>query len=241
MINDTEEKRIQELASIYSINEEEMARYINTFYDVNNKENHINFKKLEDEIMRNQMFNTFAKNDLNSKKIRFEDRKRNNDTLISYYKSLSPLEFLRETLNGKEPSKFEKNIIQTLISEYNLSSDMINCLLDYSLNKDNNHLYKNNVITYLGPILRNDVHDVYEMIDYLYNEDSYSKKEKRFNKTKNDSKLFDENLIKNSNKDIVKINFEKEEDSNISNKNNNNHDILDDLNLFDFDDDNLDL
>lgn len=242
MINDNEEKRIQELASIYSINEEEMARYINTFYDVNNKENHINFKKLEDEIMKNQMFNTFAKNDLNSKKIRFEDRKRNNDTLISYYKSLSPLEFLRETLNGKEPSKFEKNIIQTLISEYNLSSDMINCLLDYSLNKDNNHLYKNNVITYLGPILRNDVHDVYEMIDYLYNEDSYSKKEKRFNKTKNDSKLFDENLIKNnSNKDIVKINFEKEEDNNSSNKNNNNHDNLDDLNLFNFDDDNLDL
>ena len=79
------------------------------------------------------------------------------------------------------------------------------------------------------------------MIDYLYNEDSYNKKEKRFNKTKNDSKLFDENLIKNSNKDIVKLNFEKEEDNNSSNKNNNNHDNLDDLNLFNFDDDNLDL
>ena len=221
-----------------------MARYINTFYDVNNKENHINFKKLEDEIMKNQMFNTFAKNDLNSKKVSFEDRKRNNDTLVSYYKSLSPLEFLRETLNGKEPSRFEKNIIQTLISEYNLSSDMINCLLDYSLNKDNNHLYKNNVITYLGPILRNNIHDVYEMIDYLYNQNTFNEKEKRFNETKNDSKLFDVNLDSNTN-DVIKINFDNNDEEsslNSNNKKTKEEDLeKDNLNLFDLDDDNLDL
>ena len=69
-----------------------------------------------------------------------------NSDLIKYYQEISPINFLRETLNGKEPSKFEKNIIMMMSNTYHFNSAMIVAVLDYALKKDYQDLSDHHMI-----------------------------------------------------------------------------------------------
>lgn len=180
LISKNDEERIKDLASLYSLDEKEMTKYINIYFDINNSSNHIKFKEMEKEIIKNSMIPSLDSNLLDNnlpKKIKTDNE------LINFYNSMSPLDFLKSTLNGKEPSQFEKSTIMMLANDYHFDKAMINALLDYSLKKNNNHIYKNNVRDYANYLVREEVIDVYSLLEALYNKDTiketYSRNKKR--------------------------------------------------------------
>lgn len=181
MIKDKDQEKIEYLANLYEINEEEMARYVTIFFDLLNKDKHIDFDALEKEIIKNSTVSQIKINGIDNNKI---SKIKTNSDLIKYYQEISPINFLRETLNGKEPSKFEKNIIMMMSNTYHFNSAMIVAVLDYALKKDDNHLYKNNVERYCDNLLRNNANDIYSLLDCLYNEKSI----KEIYKEKEDAK-----------------------------------------------------
>lgn len=189
-------EKINNISKLYSLNEKEIANYIINFYDPLNKINKFNFNALEKEIIKDQMF---------VKKENISKESSSNDELVLYYKSLSPLDFLRNSLNGKEPSKLEKNIILTLSNDYGLNREKINAILDYTLKKDNNKLFKDSVITYLSPYLRSGKDDIYALLDSLYDTKSFNE----VKKSHKEINLKEDNLIDKGNESEVKIDFDE--------------------------------
>ena len=169
MLKDSDQEKIESLANLYGVNEVEMARYITIFYNLLEKEHPINYDELEKEIIKNSTVSQVKLNNIDNNKTK---KIKSNNELIKYYQAISPLNFLRETLNGKEPSNFEKNIIMMLSNTYHFSNDMIVAILDYALKKDKNRLFKNNIETYSDALIRNGVNDIYSLLENLYNNNS---------------------------------------------------------------------
>lgn len=204
MLKDSDQEKIEYLANLYGVNELEMARYITIFYNLLEKEHPINYNDLEQEIIKNSTVSQIKFNNIDNNKTK---KIKSNNELIKYYQSISPLNFLRETLNGKEPSNFEKNIIMMLSNTYHFSSDMIVAILDYALKKDKNRLFKNNIESYSDALIRNGVNDIYTLLENLYNEKTI----KEVYKEKNDS---------------IKEKEKKEEQLNLFDYNDNNINVV---------------
>lgn len=204
MLKDSDQEKIEYLANLYGVNELEMARYITIFYNLLEKEHPINYNDLEQEIIKNSTVSQIKFNNIDNNKTK---KIKSNNELIKYYQSISPLNFLRETLNGKEPSNFEKNIIMMLSNTYHFSSDMIVAILDYALKKDKNRLFKNNIESYSDVLIRNGVNDIYTLLENLYNEKTI----KEVYKEKNDS---------------IKEKEKKEEQLNLFDYNDNNINVV---------------
>lgn len=204
MLKDSDQEKIEYLANLYGVNELEMARYITIFYNLLEKEHPINYNDLEQEIIKNSTISQIKFNNIDNNKTK---KIKSNNELIKYYQSISPLNFLRETLNGKEPSNFEKNIIMMLSNTYHFSSDMIVAILDYALKKDKNRLFKNNIESYSDALIRNGVNDIYTLLENLYNEKTI----KEVYKEKNDS---------------IKEKEKKEEQLNLFDYNDNNINVV---------------
>ena len=204
MLKDSDQEKIEYLANLYGVNELEMARYITIFYNLLEKEHPINYNDLEQEIIKNSTISQIKFNNIDNNKTK---KIKSNNELIKYYQSISPLNFLRETLNGKEPSNFEKNIIMMLSNIYHFSSDMIVAILDYALKKDKNRLFKNNIESYSDALIRNGVNDIYTLLENLYNEKTI----KEVYKEKNDS---------------IKEKEKKEEQLNLFDYNDNNINVV---------------
>lgn len=176
MIKEEDENKIKDLAILYEINEKDMAKYLTIYFDPLNKVNHFNFKEIEKEIISNSTLSSLS-NSLDNNK---ERKIKTNNELIQYYDSISPLDFIKNTIDGKEPSEFEKAIIKMLINEYHYDRVMTNAMLDYALKKDKNKLYKNNIKQYANDLIRNNVNDIYSMLESLYNKETFNE----LNKTK---------------------------------------------------------
>lgn len=204
MLKDSDQEKIEYLANLYGVNELEMARYITIFYNLLEKEHPVNYDDLEKEIIKNSTVSQIKFNNIDNNKTK---KIKSNNELIKYYQSISPLNFLRETLNGKEPSNFEKNIIMMLSNTYHFSSDMIVAILDYALKKDKNRLFKNNIESYSDALIRNGVNDIYTLLENLYNEKTI----KEVYKEKNDS---------------IKEKEKKEEQLNLFDYNDNNINVV---------------
>lgn len=246
LITQKDEEKIERLAKIYNVKEDVMADLVVRFISLDklnqeNKKTRINYDKIEESLIKKSAINEYSYlNNENPNLLTNTYRSLTNDKnvrrsdLINYYISVSPIELLKDSMNGKEPSQMDKKIVGRLANEYNLNKEMINCIIHYALKRDNNHLYINNIINYLTPMIRNNIKDVYEMMDYLYKEKDvkdlendikkYASNNLRLNSlsTKSDKEL--DKLTKNSN-NSTPYNIEKELTNNI--KNNKEYDDID--------------
>lgn len=246
LITQKDEEKIERLAKIYNVKEDVMADLVVRFISLDklnqeNKKTRINYDKIEESLIKRSAINEYSylNNEnpnllTNTYRSLTNDKKVRRSDLINYYISVSPIELLKDSMNGKEPSQMDKKIVGRLANEYNLNKEMINCIIHYALKRDNNHLYINNIINYLTPMIRNNIKDVYEMMDYLYKEKDvkdlendikkYASNNLRLNSlsTKSDKEL--DKLTKNSNS-TTPYNIEKELTNNI--KNNKEYDDID--------------
>lgn len=191
MLKDSDQEKIEYLANLYGVNEEEMARYIQMFFNLLDKEHPINYDDLEKEIIKNSSVSQIKLNNIDNNKTK---KIKTNNELIKYYQSITPINFLRETLKGKEPSNFEKNIIMMLSNTYHFTNDMIVAILDYALKKDKNRLFKNNIEVYSDALIRNGVNDIYSLLENLYNDNSIKEVYKEKNEIANEKMKTEEQL-----------------------------------------------
>lgn len=246
LITQKDEEKIERLAKIYNVKEDVMSDLVVRFISLDklnqeNKKNRINYDKIEESLIKRSAINEYSylNNEnpnllTNTYRSLTNDKKVRRSDLINYYISVSPIELLKDSMNGKEPSPMDKKIVGRVANEYNLNKEMINCIIHYALKRDNNHLYINNIINYLTPMIRNNIKDVYEMMDYLYKEKDvkdlendikkYASNNLRLNSlsTKSDKEL--DKLTKNINSSTP-YNIEKELTNNI--KNNKEYDDID--------------
>lgn len=246
LITQKDEEKIERLAKIYNVKEDVMADLVVRFISLDklnqeNKKTRINYDKIEESLIKRSAINEYSylNNEnpnllTNTYRSLTSDKNVRRSDLINYYISVSPIELLKDSMNGKEPSQMDKKIVGRLANEYNLNKEMINCIIHYALKRDNNHLYINNIINYLTPMIRNNIKDVYEMMDYLYKDKDvkdlendikkYASNNLRLNSlsTKSDKEL--DKVTKNSNSSTP-YNIEKELTNNI--KNNKEYDDID--------------
>ncbi len=216
MISEEEEEKIETLATLYNVKEFDMARYITMSFDALNKEKRIDLKKVEEEIIANSAVSEIKFNRIDQNK---PSKVKTSNNMIKYYQSVGPIEFLRETLKGKEPSLEEKKIITMLSNTYHFSGDMIVAILDYALNKDNGRLYKFNIERYADIVLRNGASDLYSLLDTLYNEKTIKEAHKNVEiKVNNKNNNIETNSLFNSKNDETyndDVSFIDEEDDEI--------------------------
>ncbi len=246
LITQKDEEKIERLAKIYNVKEDVMADLVVRFISLDklnqeNKKTRINYDKIEESLIKRSAINEYSylNNEnpnllTNTYRSLTSDKNVRRSDLINYYISVSPIELLKDSMNGKEPSQMDKKIVGRLANEYNLNKEMINCIIHYALKRDNNHLYINNIINYLTPMIRNNIKDVYEMMDYLYKDKDvkdlendikkYASNNLRLNSlsTKSDKEL--DKVTKNSNSNTP-YDIEKELTNNI--KNNKEYDDID--------------
>lgn len=210
MIKEEDEIKIKDLVILYNINEKEMAKYLTIYFDPLAKDEHFNFKEIEKEIISNSSLSTLSSFLDNNK----ERKTKSNNELIQYYDSLSPLDFIKKTIDGKEPSDFEKAIIKMLINDYHYDRVMTNAMLDYALKKDNNRLYIKNIKQYANDLIRNNVNDIYSMLESFYNKETYKeiKESKKINKISKKVEIKKEKENKNIDESILNDDIFKDDD-----------------------------
>lgn len=121
--------RIGELAYIYSIDVSNMAKYVAKATKLADKT--LDFEKLIQLISK-------AKITINADLIH-------------------PLQHLKTKQNGIEPIAKDKKLIQKLIVEYRFSFDLINLLLDYSLEKNQQRIIANYIETIAASWIRKNI------------------------------------------------------------------------------------
>ena len=98
------------------------------------------------------------------------------DERINLYNSYTPVEFLKVKSGNVNPLPADCKKINELVNLTNLPIPVINVIIDYCLEKDNNSLYKNNLETVAGRLIRSKVTTAYDAFMFLYEGKSATRK-----------------------------------------------------------------
>ena len=90
---------------------------------------------------------------------------------------VTPAYFLRMLQNNTEPAKADLKIIDGLSSGYNLPNGIINVIIDYTLNKNNNILSKNFCEKIAASLVRENIQTTIDAMNYLNKVSLVTKKE----------------------------------------------------------------
>ncbi len=128
--------RIAQLADIHGISALEMRRYV--MLSVHTRTHAFDFEKLKGYVYKNQKVIEQPKN--------------------SY--DMSPVKFLQNLQKGAPVSKADKNLIESLSLEYGFENDVINVLIEYTLEQTDHKFPRSYVEKVAATWARLNVHDV---------------------------------------------------------------------------------
>ena len=200
---------IYKLSFIYDLDEEELSELIR---------NSVNEKHIIDEVkLRESCRNYYTFENKNSspsliyKKQPEYLRKTVSDTSkkskqIYTFETTSPYEFLMGKNKGVRPSKSELSLIEILLIDYNLTSGVVNVLMDYVLRINDNKLTKNYVITIANQWKRSNIKTVEEAME-LCKKENKSKSKKIIKKKEEKPTWYNKELEEDtaSEEDIKKL------------------------------------
>jgi replication initiation and membrane attachment protein len=192
MISLEELSLIKSLSALYSINEDLMvnvvAETINIYNPIGGK---IDQKKLKDKCYSLQAFSY-----LGSKKSA-ETKNIDSETLlaekINLMNKLTPIKYLKLKQNNVNPVKSDANILVNLSHNLNLSDGVINALVDYVLEKNDNVLSGPLAEKIGASLLREGITTAEDAMEYLLR-GSRSKKPETFVPSKNSNEINVEDL-----------------------------------------------
>lgn len=138
-INKKEMKEIERLASLYGVNEKEIALKVNESYDPNGeKGNRVDLKQISADLLNECNYSYIRKGRKNKKNNVASDsvlaRK------INLFENTTPKDVLRLLQNGTKVAMSDLKIIEVLSNDYRLSNGVINVVLDFVLNMNQNIL-----------------------------------------------------------------------------------------------------
>ena len=154
-------KEIERLATLFGLNEKQMANIVVKEYWVNGSL-HLEFDKIknraEEEIKVNvtpvnEKSNVSGDSELASK--------------IQMMDEVAPAKFLQYLQNGTKPARSDINIINSLSKDYGFGNGIINVIVDYVLNKNSNVLSKNYCEKIASSLAREGCKSTIDAMNYL--------------------------------------------------------------------------
>ncbi|MCH5180889.1 MAG: DnaD domain protein [Erysipelotrichales bacterium] len=201
---------LSKIASIYGIDEETAAKYIEYYCDYTLKRgSRVDVYKLT-ETFKN--LNEYSK--VMPKKTKKSTKDMSNGKyadLIKLMEQTPATKYLSYLQNNTTPSQADLELIESLATNFNLPNGIINALISYTLEVKNNTLPRKYVEKVAASLVREGVTSVIEALNYLnkVNKSNKDLKEKKSTyKTKNENSYFD------SKEEVVEFNpnLEDEDD-----------------------------
>ena len=180
-------EQIKKLASLYGVNEEDCATYISQF--CLNSYNVFEFDSFSNWVMKYRKFAinnqekgqtyVFGTSDF-AKRVKEMEEKKPNEFLSSLYK-------------GATPSIIQLRLIKNLSLTYKLSTDVINCILDYTFQKCEGKIPENYAVSIALTLISHQINNAYDAMSYLYASD-----QKTSQKIKEKNSLYVNDSAKNN-------------------------------------------
>ena len=157
-------KKLSEISMLYGVEESVLAEFTAQCYDGEAKEK-VNFEILKDLCIKDktyQLLRTGKKAD----SIAFDTSSKlaKKIDLMSTY---SALDYLKLKQNNGAPAPSDINLITDLSETYGLNSGVINCLVDYCLERNNNILSRSYVTKIASSIARENITNTIDTMNYL--------------------------------------------------------------------------
>ena len=168
-ISNDELQQIHNFGVLYGLNEKIMAEITIDSYNPNNEKYHkIDIDNLISRVKSEAITTKSYRKRL--KKAEYEKVSGDGDISkkLELYQSMSPVSFLRFRQNGKPLAEADLNIINYLGYDMEFENSIINALLDFTLNKNNEQLPRNYIEKIATTFARNNVRTCLDALKILY-------------------------------------------------------------------------
>ena len=191
-------KEIERLATLYGVSVELTAEKVANCYDPNKpKGSRLDVDQLDADL----------KNEINyGVRSRIRRKKSINEVYgeeglaakIKLFETANPKDVLSLLQNGTKPAEADLNIVRSLAEDYKLKNSLINVIIDFALEKNNNVLSKYSVEKIASSVSRSGVETAADAMEYLNNSygkrsSSKSKKKKMEESEASDDKIKEDN------------------------------------------------
>lgn len=167
----------ERISTLYGVCEEHMAQYaIDSFMPGQEAENRFNFDKVIKECQKEEKFPFLRKEENNETNLVSSNTRLGNK--LNMMETLSPKDFLTALQNNTKPVESDLILIDRLSKELNLASGVINVLLDYVLQVNDNKLTTNYVMKIGAVLVRENIKSAYDAINYFNASRKKNKKSK---------------------------------------------------------------
>ena len=154
-------KEIERLATLFGLNEKQMANIVVKEYWVNGSL-HLEFDKIKNRAEEEIKVNVTPVQ---------EKSKVSGDsdlaTKIQMMDEVAPAKFLQYLQNGTKPARSDINIINSLSKDYGFGNGIINVIVDYVLSKNSNVLSKNYCEKIASSLAREGCKTTVDAMNYL--------------------------------------------------------------------------
>lgn len=203
-------KEIERLSTLYGISEDVASEAVSDLYHIElPKEQRIDFEQLQQRFNQESSFRFLKSrktktNNLSTTNI--VSSKSDLASKINYFENKTPIEFLSLLQNGTEPASPDINLINRLSSKFNLSNPVINVLIDYVLQVNDNILSSSYCEKIAASLARENISTALDAMNYfkkITKQERKSKKSYNYGKKSSENNTFDENstLLSDNNKE----------------------------------------
>lgn len=192
-------KEIERLATLYGMSAEITAeKVVNAFSLEKSRGSRVDFVQLNEDMKNEINFGSRTRKGRNSKK-NLVVGEEGLAAKVKYFESANPKDVLSVLQNGTKPAAADLNIVRILANDYKLTNAVINVIIDFVLQMNNNVLSRYSVEKIASSISRENIVTAVDAMDYLNN--NYTGKKEKSAKIKTESKKKEEKENINSESD----------------------------------------
>ena len=171
----SEIKEIERLATLYGVSVEIVAEKVANCYSPDRpKGSRVDIRQLDEDLKDEVSYG-----------VRTQVKRKNKNVVvgeeglaakIKFFEVQNPREVLKILQNGTKPAKADLNILSSLAEDYNLPNPVINVIIDFVLQMNNNVLSKYSVEKIASSISRESIETAVDTMEYLNNNYTGGKK-----------------------------------------------------------------
>ena len=192
-------KEIERLATLYGMSAEITAeKVVNAFSLEKSRGSRVDFVQLNEDMKNEINFGSRTRKRRNSKK-NLVVGEEGLAAKVKYFESANPKDVLSVLQNGTKPAAADLNIVRILANDYKLTNAVINVIIDFVLQMNNNVLSRYSVEKIASSISREDIVTAVDAMEYLNS--NYTGKKEKSAKIKTESKKKEEKENINSESD----------------------------------------
>lgn len=162
-IKKSDMKKISELALLYGVNEEIMSDYVSQAYRPEEKEK-IDYDMVKELCVKDKSYQVLRKNGSNN--IAYSSTSKMGKK-VEMMQTYSALDYLKIKQNNGAVSPSDVKLITELNESYGLNSSVINVLIDYCLERNNNQLSRTYVTKIAASLNREGITSTLDAMNYL--------------------------------------------------------------------------